>query len=91
MSVSQVEIVGTAPRAQGRADRRPGRLERGERLPVLGAHGHGHHRGRHPAPVRRGLFPVHQAFDSQAQNGVIDLPDVMSRKKQVAPLLLSVL
>src|ERR671914_977816 len=34
---------------------------------------------------------VHQAFDSQAQNGVIELPGVMSRKKQVAPLLLSVL
>ena len=35
--------------------------------------------------------PVHQAFESQAQNGVIDLPGVMSRKKQVAPVLLSVL
>ena len=35
--------------------------------------------------------PVHQAFDSRAQNGVIDLPGVMSRKKQVAPVLLSVL
>jgi manganese-dependent inorganic pyrophosphatase len=35
--------------------------------------------------------PVHQAFDLQARNGVIDLPGVMSRKKQVAPLLLSVL
>ena len=35
--------------------------------------------------------PVHQAFDSSAQNGVIDLPGVMSRKKQVAPVLLSVL
>jgi manganese-dependent inorganic pyrophosphatase len=35
--------------------------------------------------------PVHHAFDSRAQNGVIDLPGVMSRKKQVAPLLLSVL
>ncbi len=34
---------------------------------------------------------VHQAFDSRAQNGVIDLPGVMSRKKQVAPVLLSVL
>jgi manganese-dependent inorganic pyrophosphatase len=34
---------------------------------------------------------VHQAFDSQAQNGVIELPGVMSRKKQVAPFLLSVL
>src|ERR671910_206188 len=34
---------------------------------------------------------VHQAFDSQAQNGVIELPGVMSRKKQVVPLLLSVL
>jgi manganese-dependent inorganic pyrophosphatase len=35
--------------------------------------------------------PVHQAFDSQAQNGVIDLPGVMSRKKQVAPKLLAAL
>jgi manganese-dependent inorganic pyrophosphatase len=35
--------------------------------------------------------PVHQAFDSSVQNGVIDLPGVMSRKKQVAPVLLSVL
>jgi manganese-dependent inorganic pyrophosphatase len=34
---------------------------------------------------------VHQAFDSRAQNGVIDLPGVMSRKKQVAPVILSVL
>jgi manganese-dependent inorganic pyrophosphatase len=34
---------------------------------------------------------VHQAFDSRAENGVIDLPGVMSRKKQVAPVLLSVL
>jgi manganese-dependent inorganic pyrophosphatase len=35
--------------------------------------------------------PVHQAFDSRAKNGIIDLPDVVSRKKQVAPILLSVL
>ena len=35
--------------------------------------------------------PVHQAFDSRVSNGVIDLPGVMSRKKQVAPVLLSVL
>ena len=35
--------------------------------------------------------PVHNAFDGQAENGVIDLPGVMSRKKQVAPVLLSVL
>src|SRR5215211_5488796 len=35
--------------------------------------------------------PVHQAFDSQTSNGVLDLPGVMSRKKQVAPVLLSVL
>jgi manganese-dependent inorganic pyrophosphatase len=34
---------------------------------------------------------VHQAFDSRGKNGVIDLPGVMSRKKQVAPVLLSVL
>jgi manganese-dependent inorganic pyrophosphatase len=35
--------------------------------------------------------PVYQAFEAQARNGVIDLPGVMSRKKQVAPVLLSVL
>ncbi len=57
VSVSQVETVGHRPaRAQGRAARRPGGPARGERLPVLGAHGHGHHRGRHPAPVRRRLL-----------------------------------
>jgi manganese-dependent inorganic pyrophosphatase len=35
--------------------------------------------------------PVHQVFEANAQNGVIDLPGVMSRKKQVAPPLLAVL
>jgi len=35
--------------------------------------------------------PVHQAFEADAKNGVIDLPGVMSRKKQVAPPLLAVL
>jgi manganese-dependent inorganic pyrophosphatase len=34
---------------------------------------------------------VERAFDSQAQSGAIDLPGVMSRKKQVAPKLLAVL
>ena len=34
---------------------------------------------------------VHQAFESRSEKGVIDLPGVMSRKKQVAPVLLSVL
>jgi len=34
--------------------------------------------------------PVERAFDSRAENGVIDLPGVMSRKKQVAPKLLAV-
>jgi len=34
---------------------------------------------------------VERAFDSRAENGVIDLPGVMSRKKQVAPKLLAVL
>ena len=29
-----------------------------------------------------------KAFGSEAQDGVVDLPDVMSRKKQVAPVLL---
>src|ERR671917_39192 len=35
--------------------------------------------------------PVERAFDSRAKNGIIDLPGVMSRKKQVAPKLLAVL
>ena len=34
--------------------------------------------------------PVERAFDSQVKNGAIDLPGVMSRKKQVAPKLLAV-
>jgi len=34
---------------------------------------------------------VHLAFDSQPRDGVIELPDVMSRKKQVAPALLAIL
>jgi manganese-dependent inorganic pyrophosphatase len=32
-----------------------------------------------------------KAFGSEAQDGVVDLPDVMSRKKQVAPVLLGAL
>ncbi len=35
--------------------------------------------------------PVEHAFDSRAEDGVIDLPGVMSRKKQVAPKLLAAL
>jgi manganese-dependent inorganic pyrophosphatase len=35
--------------------------------------------------------PVHHAFEARTQNGVLDLPGVMSRKKQVAPPLLAVL
>lgn len=34
---------------------------------------------------------VERAFDARAEDGVIDLPGVMSRKKQVAPKLLAVL
>jgi len=34
---------------------------------------------------------VHLAFDAQPQNGIIELPGVMSRKKQVAPALLAIL
>jgi manganese-dependent inorganic pyrophosphatase len=34
------------------------------------------------------LAPVERAFDSQADEGVLELPGVMSRKKQVAPKLL---
>jgi manganese-dependent inorganic pyrophosphatase len=32
---------------------------------------------------------VERAFDAESKNGVIDLPGVMSRKKQVAPKLLA--
>jgi manganese-dependent inorganic pyrophosphatase len=35
--------------------------------------------------------PVERAFDERTEDGVIDLPGVMSRKKQVAPRLLAVL
>jgi manganese-dependent inorganic pyrophosphatase len=35
--------------------------------------------------------PVEHAFDSEAKDRVIDLPGVMSRKKQVAPKLLAIL
>ena len=35
------------------------------------------------------LAPVERAFDSEADGGVLDLPGVMSRKKQVAPKLLA--
>jgi manganese-dependent inorganic pyrophosphatase len=35
--------------------------------------------------------PVERAFDKEASDRVLDLPDVMSRKKQVAPKLLSTL
>jgi manganese-dependent inorganic pyrophosphatase len=33
---------------------------------------------------------IERAFDARAKNGVVDLPGVMSRKKQVAPKLLAV-
>jgi manganese-dependent inorganic pyrophosphatase len=35
--------------------------------------------------------PVHRAFGSDGEDGVVDLPGVMSRKKQVAPVLLGAL
>jgi manganese-dependent inorganic pyrophosphatase len=35
--------------------------------------------------------PIEKAFDARAKDGVIDLPGVMSRKKQVAPKLLATL
>ena len=35
--------------------------------------------------------PVEKAFDDHVHNGTIDLPGVMSRKKQVAPALLAIL
>jgi manganese-dependent inorganic pyrophosphatase len=35
--------------------------------------------------------PIDRAFDGAAHDGVVDLPGVMSRKKQVAPKLLAAL
>ena len=35
------------------------------------------------------LAPVERAFDAEADGGVLELPGVMSRKKQVAPKLLA--
>ena len=37
------------------------------------------------------ISPVARAFGKEPQDHVIDLPDVMSRKKQVAPKLLQTL
>jgi manganese-dependent inorganic pyrophosphatase len=37
------------------------------------------------------LAPVRRAFDKDVDGGVVDLPGVMSRKKQVAPVLLGAL
>lgn len=33
--------------------------------------------------------PLERAFDTDARDGIFDLPGVMSRKKQVAPKLLA--
>ena len=32
--------------------------------------------------------PVHRAFGNDGEDGVVELPGVMSRKKQVAPVIL---
>jgi manganese-dependent inorganic pyrophosphatase len=37
------------------------------------------------------LAPVKRAFDKDVDGGVVHLPGVMSRKKQVAPVLLGAL
>ena len=45
---------------------------------------------RAPALVAGNTAPLERAFGEQARDGVIDLPGVMSRKKQVAPKVLAV-
>ena len=35
--------------------------------------------------------PLERVFDAQSHDGVLDLPGVMSRKKQVAPKVLAAL
>ena len=47
-------------------------------------------RSRWPEQERRDLI-CSRSVDSEAQDGVVDLPGVMSRKKQVAPKLLAAL
>src|SRR5215203_3535819 len=92
VSVSQVEIVGT------------GLLERKEELidaleDLKGENGYLFSALMVTDIIEGGTqllcvgdcSPVHQAFESQGSNGVLELPGVMSRKKQVAPVLLSVL
>ena len=37
------------------------------------------------------LGPIRRAFDKDVDGGVVHLPGVMSRKKQVAPVLLGAL
>jgi manganese-dependent inorganic pyrophosphatase len=92
VSVSQIETVGT------------GLLERkDELLEALGAlrDGHGYvFSALMVTDITEGgtqllcvgdCSPVQQAFDARPNNGVIDLPGVMSRKKQIAPALLAIL
>ncbi|HEX2182622.1 MAG TPA: putative manganese-dependent inorganic diphosphatase [Rubrobacteraceae bacterium] len=92
MSISQVETVGT-----GILDRRDELLEA---LEDLRAHNGYLFSALMVTDIIAGgtellcagdCAPVERAFDARAREGVIDLPGVMSRKKQVAPKLLAVL
>ena len=87
LCVAQIETVGTRllsrrPRAAGRDGGRP----RAAGLRPVRAHDHRHRGEGHRAARGGGTRPPWSAPSaSAADGGVLDLPGVMSRKKQVAP------
>ena len=79
---------GTA-RAQGRAARGARRRARAQGLLGLRADGHRHpHQGNRPA-TSGDRATIERAFDEHPADGHVNLPGIMSRKKQVAPKLLA--
>ena len=92
MSVSQVETVGT-----GLLERKDELLEALEDLRAKNGYIFSALMvtdiiaGRTELLCAGDCAPVERAFDERTEDGVIDLPGVMSRKKQVAPKLLAVL
>ena len=91
VSIAQIETVGrglsAAPRrAAGRARGRPPAL----RPRRLRPDAHRHRRATAPSCWSpESATPLERAFDAEAVDGVIELPGVMSRKKQVVPAVLA--
>ena len=93
IAIAQVETVGA-----GLDDRRE-ELHGGDGARRASSAGYGALRAdghRHPGQGHRPLRqrrrgPLEAAFGTEARDGVIPLPGVMSRKKQVAPKVLAAL